>query len=78
MERQVQVLAPEGQDYLIEITRHFDRVVAAQHTSSGMSFTAGLLLGQFSIFLLFFVGFKYLLLEDVPYGRKVSISGKKG
>lgn len=71
MVNQVQLLAPEGQEYLIKIAKHFDQVSAAQYNSSGMSFTTGLLLGQFSVVLLVIVCFKYLLLEDVRYGRKV-------
>ncbi|KAF9372093.1 ERMES complex subunit mmm1 [Podila verticillata] len=62
MSNQVQVVAPDV-EYLIEIAQSLNR-------PSGMSFTAGLLLGQLSVVLLVIVCFKYLLLEDVRYGRK--------
>ncbi|KAG0259073.1 ERMES complex subunit mmm1 [Mortierella polycephala] len=79
MPNHVEVLSPEGQDYLIEIAKHFDRASAASyHNSSGMSFTTGLLLGQLSVVLLVIVCFKYLLLEDVRYGRKPRSFSNRG
>ncbi|KAF9205919.1 ERMES complex subunit mmm1 [Podila verticillata] len=67
MSNQVQVVAPDV-EYLIEIAQSLNR-------PSGMSFTAGLLLGQLSVVLLVIVCFKYLLLEDVRYGRKTHDNG---
>lgn len=69
MPNQVQVVAPDV-EYLIEIAQRL-------HRPSGMSFTAGLLLGQLSVVLLVIVCFKYLLLEDVRYGRKVKKRGPR-
>lgn len=65
MPNEVQVVAPDMDD-LFEIVQRLNRPA-----SSGMSFTTGLLLGQLSVVLLVIVCFKYLLLEDVRYGRKV-------
>jgi len=74
MANHLDILAPEGREYLIEIAKHIDHAQQHHHyqsSSSGMSFTTGLLLGQLSVVLLVIVCFKYLLLEDVRYGRKV-------
>ncbi|KAF9385859.1 ERMES complex subunit mmm1 [Podila verticillata] len=70
MANQVQVVAPDV-EYLIEIAQSLNR-------PSGMSFTAGLLLGQLSVVLLVIVCFKYLLLEDVRYGRKPRSFSNRG
>ncbi|KAG0243957.1 ERMES complex subunit mmm1 [Actinomortierella wolfii] len=45
---------------------------------SGMSFTTGLLIGQLSVVLVVLVCFKYLLLEDVRYGRKPRSFSNRG
>lgn len=77
MANRIQIMEPVGQEYLFEeIAKHIEQVASAQqqqqyNSSSGMSFTTGLLLGQLSVVLLVIVCFKYLLLEDVRYGRKV-------
>lgn len=78
MANHMQIVVPEGQEYWIELAKHFEQVASAQqqqqyNSSSGMSFTTGLLLGQLSVVLLVIVCFKYLLLEDVRYGRKVPL-----
>lgn len=74
MANHLDILAPEGREYLIEIAKRIDHAQQHHHyqsSSPGMSFTTGLLLGQLSVVLLVIVCFKYLLLEDVRYGRKV-------
>ncbi|KAF9919470.1 ERMES complex subunit mmm1, partial [Modicella reniformis] len=78
MANHVQVMAPDSQEYLIKIAQLFDHVSATQHSSSGMSFTTGLLLGQLSVVVLVIVCFKYLLLEDVRYGRKPRSFSNRG
>ncbi|KAG0049944.1 ERMES complex subunit mmm1 [Gryganskiella cystojenkinii] len=81
MPNHLEVLAPEGQEYLIEIAKHIGRTQQPPHyttSSSGMSFTTGLLLGQLSVVLLVIVCFKYLLLEDVRYGRKPRSFSNRG
>ncbi|KAF9579974.1 ERMES complex subunit mmm1 [Lunasporangiospora selenospora] len=83
MANHVQVLGPEGgQDYLIEIANLVDRFSHSHmhnhNNSSGMSFTMGLLLGQLSVVVIVIVCFKYLLLEDVRYGRKPRSFSNRG
>ncbi|KAK3837212.1 MAG: hypothetical protein JOS17DRAFT_436581 [Linnemannia elongata] len=82
MASRMQIVVPDQVDWN-ELAKHFEQVVSAQQqqqysNSSGMSFTTGLLLGQLSVVLLVIVCFKYLLLEDVRYGRKPRSFSNRG
>ncbi|KAF9438897.1 ERMES complex subunit mmm1 [Entomortierella beljakovae] len=78
MEDLVHALPPDGQAVVFEIVKHFDRVSAVQQGFNSLSFTKGLIVGQLSVILFVIFIFKFLLLEDVQYGRKPRSFSNRG